>query len=218
MNELFVTLGRLSIMYLAAVAIMRLAGKREIGQMELSELVTSFMISEIACLPVTDPEVPLWKGVTLSFVVILLELAVSQCCIKVPLIKRLVSGRPCFIVIKGKLDKKAFKRARISLTEFVSAMRLDGIASLEDVDYAILEPNGNISFIPYEKEGNKNKKSAGFQHMIVCDGYVNKSELKKAGISENGFNAILKNENIKSVKDVFFLGIDDRGNTSVIKN
>ena len=216
MKELLLTVGRLSVMYFSAVVIMRLAGKREIGQMELSELVTSFMISEIACMPVTDPEVPLWKGVTLSFVVIILELIVSQSCIKIPLIKRLITGRPCFIVVKGELDKKAFKSARISLSEFVSAMRLDGIASLEDIDYAVLEPNGNISFIPYPN--NQNDGSKGVQHMIVCDGVVNKSELERFGITQKRLDAILKKENIKSVKEVFFLGIDDDNNTLIIKN
>ncbi len=214
-----VTIVRISVMYVCAIVIMRLAGKREIGQMELSELVTSFMISEIACMPITDPELPLINGIVFCFAVILLEIILSRGCIKIPVVKRIISGKPSFIVVKGKLDKKEFRRTKISLSEFVSAMRSKGISSVEKISYAVLEPDGTISILPYDDDTkNDREHSQGIEHMLICDGYINKSELERFGYDTSFVTGLLKKHGIKSAKEVFYLGIDDQNNVNIIKN
>jgi uncharacterized membrane protein YcaP (DUF421 family) len=213
------TVYRISVMYFVSIVLMRLAGKREVTQLEVSELVTSFMVSEIACMPITDPEVPLVDAVVFSLVVIVLEILLTRLSLKTPIFKHLVIGKPGFLIVNGKLDKTELSKSGVSLSELVSAMRSNGITSLDKINYAIQEPDGNISVIAYkelpgrEVEENKN----GLQHMLICDGRLNKTEMKKFGYSERDVEKILLDEKIKDIKDVFYLGVDDGGGVFVIE-
>ncbi|MBQ8758429.1 MAG: hypothetical protein IJZ20_01925, partial [Clostridia bacterium] len=84
---MFKTVYRISVMYFVSIILMRLAGKREVAQLEVSELVTSFMVSEIACMPITDPEVPLWDAIVFSLTVIVLEIILTNLSIRLPFFK-----------------------------------------------------------------------------------------------------------------------------------
>ncbi len=214
------TVVRISVMYFSSVIIMRAAGKKEISQLDLSELVTSFMVSEIACMPITDPEVPLHDAIVFSITVVLINVILSHLTIRIPFFKHILAGKPTFFVIKGKINKKAMYQAKVTLSELCSAMRKEGIASLDKINYAILEPDGNISIIPYkdlpgkEKQENKN----GLQHMLIIDGKINKSELEVFGFSEQWLLERIKAHGKKRVCDVFFFGVDDQGKEEIIYN
>ena len=212
-DKMLKTIYRIAVMYFTSIILMRIAGKREVAQLEVSELVTSFMISEIACMPITDPEVKLWHAIVFTLSVILLEIIMTKSSMHLPFFKHMVVGRPDFLVVKGKLDKRALKKADVSISELLGAMRKQGVASLDKINYAIQESDGTISIFPFEE----NKSKAGVQHMLVCDGKLNKTEMKTFGYSERDVDNILKGQGIDGVKNVFFLGIDDVGNVFVIK-
>lgn len=213
------TVYRISVMYFVSVILMRLAGKREVAQLEVSELVTSFMVSEIACMPITDPEVPLWDAIVFSLVVIVLEIVLTKLSLRMPFFKHMVVGKPGFLITGGKLDKSELNKSGVSLSELISAMRSNGVTSLEKINYAVQEPDGNISIIPYKElpEDEVAENSSGLQHMLVCDGKLNKTEMKRFGYSEREVENILKKYRIKSLSQVFFLGIDDEGETFIIE-
>lgn len=213
------TVYRISVMYFVSIILMRLAGKREVAQLEVSELVTSFMVSEIACMPITDPEVPLWDAIVFSLTVILLEIILTNLSLRLPFFKHVVIGKPGFLIVSGKLDKRELKKSGVSLSELISAMRSNGVTSLDKINYAIQEPDGNISVIPYKEtpETEVEENEAGLQHMLVCDGRLNKTEMQKFGFSERDVQRILQKKNIKSIKGVFYLGVDDRGESFVIE-
>jgi len=212
------TVVRITVMYLSSIVIMRLAGKKEVSQLELSELVTSFMVSEIACMPITDPEVPLYEAVVFSVAVVAINYVISKLSIRIPVIKHIVAGKPEFLAVKGKIDKKAMYKAQVTLSELVSAMRKEGISSIEKINYAVLEPDGNISVIPFkdlpseEEAENKN----GLQHMLIIDGKINKSELEIFGYSEKWLMKRLRAYGKNDVKEVFFFGVDDMGNEVIL--
>jgi len=212
------TVVRITVMYLSSIVIMRLAGKKEVSQLELSELVTSFMVSEIACMPITDPEVPLYEAVVFSVAVVAINYVISKLSIRIPVIKHSVAGKPEFLAVKGKIDKKAMYKAQVTLSELVSAMRKEGISSIEKINYAVLEPDGNISVIPFkdlpseEEAENKN----GLQHMLIIDGKINKSELEIFGYSEKWLMKRLRAYGKNDVKEVFFFGVDDMGNEVIL--
>ena len=214
------TVLRISIMYISSVVIMRAAGKKEISQLDLSELVTSFMVSEIACMPITDPEVPLYEAIVFSGTVVLMNVILSNLSIRMPFFKHIVAGKPTFFVIKGKINKKNMYKAKVTLSELCSAMRKEGISSLDKINYAVLEPDGNISIIPYkdlpgkEKQENKN----GLQHMLIIDGRINRSELEVFGYSEQWLLKRIKAHGKKRVCDVFFFGVDDEGKDEIMYN
>lgn len=213
------TVYRISVMYFVSIILMRLAGKREVAQLEVSELVTSFMVSEIACMPITDPEVPLWDAIVFSLVVIVLEIILTKLSLKMPFFKHMITGKPGFLIVRGKLDKKEFNKSGVSISELVSAMRSNGVASLEKINYAVQEPDGNISIIPYKElpQEEEAENRSGLQHMLICDGRLNKTEMKMFGYSQRDIENILEREGIQSVKQVFFMGVDDEGEIFIIE-
>ncbi|MBQ8758230.1 MAG: DUF421 domain-containing protein, partial [Clostridia bacterium] len=139
--------------------------------------------------------------------------------LKFPLFKHMVVGKPTFLIARGELDKKAMTESGVSISELISAMRSNGVTSLDKINYAIQEPDGNISVIPYKEtpETEVEENKAGLQHMLVCDGRLNKTEMQKFGFSERDVQRILQKKNIKSIKGVFYLGVDDRGESFVIE-
>lgn len=210
---MFRTLYRISVMYLTSLLLMRLVGKRAVAQLEVSELVTSFMVSEIACMPITDPEVSLWQAIVFSGTVILFEIILTKASIRAVPFKHMVIGRPDFLVVKGKINIEKMKKADVSLSELISAMRKNGVEAIDEINYAIQEPDGTISVFPKDKQG----RGSGIQHMLVCDGHLNKTEMETFGYSERDVENILKGQGIEDIRKVFFLGIDDKGNVFVIK-
>ena len=209
------TVLRISVMYLSSVVIMRAAGKKEVSQLELSELVTSFMVSEIACMPITDPEVPLYKAIVYSATVIAVNLILSKLSIRIPIIKHMVAGKPQFLIVKGKINKNEMYKAQVTLSELISAMRREGVCSIDKINYAVLESDGNISIIADEKEDDEGE--SGLQHMLVIDGRINKSELEMFGYNEKWLLKRIRAHGKNSPKEVFFFGVDDAGNEVLIE-
>lgn len=209
------TVLRISVMYLSSVVIMRAAGKKEVSQLELSELVTSFMVSEIACMPITDPEVPIYKAIVYSATVIAVNLILSKLSIRIPIIKHMVAGKPQFLIVKGKINKNEMYKAQVTLSELISAMRREGVCSIDKINYAVLESDGNISIIADEKEDDEGE--SGLQHMLVIDGRINKSELEMFGYNEKWLLKRIRAHGKNSPKEVFFFGVDDAGNEVLIE-
>lgn len=208
---MFKTIYRIAVMYFTSVFLMRIAGKRAVAQLEVSELVTSFMVSEIACMPITDPEVPLWHAIVFSATVIAFEIILTKASIRRVFFKHMVIGKPDFLVVKGKLDVDTLKKADVSLSELVSAMRKEGVEALDKINYAIQEPDGTISVFATDET------DSGIQHMLICDGKLNKTEMKTFGYSERQVENILRKKGIKGVRDVFYLGVDDDDNVFVVE-
>lgn len=209
------TVLRISVMYLSSVVIMRAAGKKEVSQLELSELVTSFMVSEIACMPITDPEVPIYKAIVYSATVIAVNLILSKLSIRIPIIKHMVAGKPQFLIVKGKINKNEMYKAQVTLSELISAMRREGVCSIDKINYAVLESDGNISIIADEKEDDEGE--SGLQHMLVIDGRINKSELEMFGYNEKWLLKRIRAHGKNSPEEVFFFGVDDAGNEVLIE-
>lgn len=205
------TVYRISVMYFVSIILMRIAGKRAVAQLEVSELVTSFMVSEIACMPITDPDVPLINAIVFAATVILLEIILTKACIRAVPFKHMVTGKPDFLITNGKLNTDVLKSADVSLSELVSAMRKNGVESLDKIGYAIQEPDGTISIFATDQAEN------GIQHMLICDGKLNKSEMKTFGFSAKDVKDILKQKGIENVSQVFYLGADDSKNIFLIE-
>ncbi|MDY2742362.1 MAG: DUF421 domain-containing protein, partial [Eubacteriales bacterium] len=138
---------RTCLIYVILIGTMRLMGKRQLGELEVSELVTTLLLSEIATIPLTELDVPLLYAVIPLVTILTLEITLSVILLKCPPLKNMVSTRPAVLIRHGKVEQKGLRRIRISLGELVSAIRQAGAATPTDVDYAILEPNGKISVI-----------------------------------------------------------------------
>lgn len=214
---------RTIILYILLFTLLRLSGKREVGQLELTELVVTFMISELASIPITNNNIPLLYGIIPAITLVCLEIFVSFASVKSKTLSRLLSGTPSVLIDKGKLNQKEMFISRLTVSELMSALRVMGVSSLSDVQYAILEPSGDLSVItkasetaPSAKDLNVKVRENGIQHTLISDGVVSKKQLKDCSKDEKWLFEHLKNKGVNSPKDVFFMGLDDGGDITLI--
>lgn len=207
---------RTVILYAVIVVLLRLTGKRQIGQLEITELVTAFMISELASSPITDNSIPLLYGVIPAVTLVCLEVFLSYAAMKSRKFRRLVTGRALPLVYKGKIDKEQMNKARITVEELLSAMRCNSISCMSDVEYAFLEPNGTISIIPKASESPPSSKDLkvkisekGIEHSIIVDSDISKEELKNLGKNIEWLEKKLRENGFKNVSEVFYMGVNE---------
>ena len=209
---------RTLLIYVLLLFTMRLMGKRQLGELEIPELVTTLLVSEIAAIPIADPNIPVMHAVIPLITILTLEVTLSVILLKCPALKNLASTRPSVLIRHGKLDQKEMQRVRISLDELISEIRQNGIATPEDVDYAILEQNGKISILkkrqaspPDANALNIILKETGMIHALIEDGVINDYTLRLLQRDRAWLLTYLQNRQ-KNAKDIFFLGVDDAEN------
>ena len=136
---------RTIIIYVTLIAAMRFLGKRQIGQMQLSELVTTFLLSELVSQPLSNAAVPISYAIIPTVTLICLEIFFSFIPTKISCLKKFVDSDPSIIIRKGRVDRREMIRMRMSLEDLLCELHVAGYASPEDIEYAILEQNGKIS-------------------------------------------------------------------------
>ncbi len=188
---------------------MRFSGKRQIGEMQISELVTTFLLSELASVPLTNPAIPFLHAVVPIIIIISAEIIFSFLTTKCALAKRLLDGKPSIIIRRGKIQKKEMEHMRLSLDDLLCELRLKDIASLSEVDYAILEPNGKISVFA--------KNATPLSHVLVVDGVLQKDILTDMKKSENWVLSFLQAHDITDLGEIFLLSIADDDSYTLIK-
>ena len=200
---------RTIVIYMILLAVMRLSGKRQIGEIQTSELVTTFLLSDIASYPLTDPAIPLLNAIIPIFTMIPLEIIFSFLTTKSARLKKALDGDPSVIILHGKIQKKEMSRVRLSMEDLLCELRLKNIASVSDVDYAIVEQNGQISVFK--------KTEAPLSHAIVIDGILNKELLHKIGKNTHWLDQIMQEKNIGDLHNIFLLSVTDGGSVTLIR-
>ncbi|MBQ3489376.1 MAG: DUF421 domain-containing protein [Clostridia bacterium] len=200
---------RTILIYILLLAVMRISGKRQIGEIQISELVTTFLLSDIASYPLTNPGIPLLNAVIPIFTIIPLEIILSFLTTKCARLKNLLDGKPSIVILHGKIQKKELERMRLSMDDLLCELRLKSISSVDDVDYAILEQNGQISVFPKSQEP--------LSHALIIDGTLNTKLLKQIGKNKHWLHEILQSRNIREYRDIFLLSVTDSGDITLIK-
>lgn len=210
---------RTLIIYVSLIMIMRFMGKRQLGELEISDLVTTLLVSEIASLPLTNTDIPLSHAILPILVLTSLEVLLSGAQIKIPLLKNLFSVRPAILIRHGVPDRAVMRSVRVSSEELLSQLRQKDITDPDEVEYAILEPNGQISVVKKAQEQpptlaqlDMKPPERGMMHMVICDGKINPHNLTLAGKDERWLEAYLLTKRTKA-EDVFLLLVDDSGQT-----
>lgn len=218
------TLIRTVLLYLLIVAAMKIMGKRQIGQMQLSELVTVTMLSELASYSILDADIPLAYSVIPVFVLIAIEVSISYFSVKSRFVSKLFDGRPSFLIYKGVIDQKELASSRLTLTEVISEIRASGINSVSEVYYMILEPGGKVSVIPKisrqpltASDAKIDVHECGIDHAVIIDGQLIPSVLHSIGKNKHWIDSILRSNGLKDVSQVFYLAVNDCGDTTIIK-
>ena len=200
---------RTILIYLILIFIMRLSGKRQIGELQLSELVTTFLLSDIASIPLVDPSAPLLQAVIPIFTIISLEIVLSFLATKWNPIKKLVDDRPSVVIRNGVICKKEMSRVRLSADDLLCELRLKDIPSVEEVAYAILEPNGKISAFK--------KDDSPLSHVFVIDGAIQTNTLYGTGKNEAWVYDVLKKHGVRDIRQIFLLCATDGGHVTLIR-
>lgn len=144
---MFIVLIRTIFLYFLVILVMRLMGKRQIGELQPYEFVITIMISDLAALPMQDTRLPLILGIIPIITLLFIKTILTQLQLKSQFTRKILEGEPCILVCKGKINYKALKKQQINLDELMEELRLAGYFDLNEIEYAILENNGQLSFL-----------------------------------------------------------------------
>ena len=214
---MFLSYVRTVILYLILIGVIRLMGKRQIGQMEPSEFVVTMRVANLASIPMQDGGIPLFSGVVPILTVLGVELVLSVCAMRSVLFRRILCGKPVILIENGNILQENLRSTRVTLDELTGHLREKDVLDLKSVQYAILETNGNLSVFLYAKEKPANAKSAGItvknEYLpvtIIADGYLYKKNLQVAKRDEKWLQRVLQ-EKRSSLADTFLLTVDEKG-------
>ena len=154
---------RTIILYLVLIAVIRLMGKRQIGQMEASEFVVTMLVANLASIPMQDTGIPLFSGFVPIVTVLGLELVLSHLSLRSIRLRKLLCGKPVILIENGNILQENLRKTRVTLDELTGHLREKDVLDLGSVQYAILETNGNLSVFPYPDDRPANAREAKVQ-------------------------------------------------------
>ena len=211
------------ILYFSIMITLRFMGKRQIGQLETSELVTAILLSEVAAIPIQSPEIPLSYGFVPLVTLAVLEYVQSTLAARSMRLRQIICGRPSVIVRNGVPDQEKLKELRINAAELLAELRLKDVFDLQEVDCAILETNGRLSVRLAPKERTVRARDIGADvggessriRAVIVQGTVLDDNLKAEGKDRKWMEKILRENGVKSERDVYLMTLDDCGKAVV---
>lgn len=214
-----VPLLRTLLLYIAVIAAIRLMGKRQIGDLDPSELVVTILVSDLAAVPMQDLGIPMVSGLVPIATLIVLEILLSFLALKSRPFRRLLNGQPAIIIRSGKLDIQKLRQMRLTTDEVIETLRKQNVASVADVKYGVIEPDGTLTVIPRQAKQpvtadmlGLSPRDAGLPLVVVSDGKLVNRSLQLLHLDPRDIENRLNNQSI-ALSDVFLMTLDDCGNT-----
>ncbi len=214
---------RTLLLYVLILIAVRLMGKRQISELQTSELVVTLLISDIAAIPMQDTGQPLSSGVIPIAVLVMCEIALSVFMLKNMRFRRFVCGKPIVVIDDGKIDQRAMRALRMSTEDLSEQLRQRNVFSLQDVAYAIIETNGKMSVI---KKPDQESATAGMLGIavpeqgietgVISDGEFSDFSIQLCNKSRAWVEGVLKGKNLQ-VSDVFLMTANTAGDFQIIK-
>lgn len=218
-----VTIARAFILYLVVTVLLRLMGKRQIGELEPAEFVITMLISEIAAIPMQDNRTPIINSVIALFILVSLEIIISVINLKSVFFRGLTQGHPVIVIRDGSVDMKALARLRITLNDLLAALRQKDIFDITRVSYAVFETNGRISVLLKPQYANSTAKDLklfptdnGMPFAVVCDGKIIENALNESGKSKKFIEDNLNKHKIQ-LDEVIIMTVDKSGKVNILK-
>lgn len=199
---------RTIIVYILLSFTLRIMGKRQLGELDVGELVSTLLVSEIASIPIDDPDIPLMNAIIPILFILAVEIILSTVKNKSEKLKRAIEGKPDYIIYKGRLLQNVLTENRISINELLSEIRSQGIGDIDEVYYACIEQNGSLSVIK--------KGESEMAHVLIVDGNLMEDAIKAQGYNEEWMNKQLAKEKLRK-DEVFLFTVTDKGETNIIK-
>lgn len=214
---------RTLILYITVTVAIRLMGKRQIGDMQPSELVITLLISEIAAIPLQDKDQPVLNGIVAVFLLVILEIGVSALSLKSFKVRKLLSGKSVVIIKNGALDMQAMRDVRLTTLDLIELLRGQNIFNIEDVSFAVLEANGNLSVLPkggkqpaLAEDLNIKNKPDSLPLPVISDGKMISESLDALSLTRGDVMKILKKDRA-DIKTILLMTLDRKGEYNIIK-
>ncbi len=208
---------RVWILYPLVIFAVRLMGKRQIGELQPTELVVTILISNLATLPLENQDLPLLTGIVPVLTVVCFEVMLSWGSLRWKGLRRLLSGSPQIIIRDGKLDQQAMRRLRFSLDDLMAALRAKDVFDLTQVQFAIVETDGSVSVYPKAdcqpvvcSDLGLAGASSNPPEVLIADGSISREGMASAGLCSEQLDAMLAKEQL-SASEIFLLTVDAQG-------
>ena len=209
------TYARTVVVYLFLIAVIRFLGKRQLGQMEPSEVVVTMLVADLASFPMEDPDIPLTAGIVPILAVLSMEILLSLLSVRSLKVRKLLCGKPVILMENGNFLQENMRKNRITIDELLSQLRQKDIMDPTTVRYAILETGGNLSVFPYPEYEPAAARDAGVPVeslkapiTVVSDGRVLSDNLKKAGKNQKWLEKALQKQGV-TLEQTFLLTVDE---------
>lgn len=218
---MFIVLLRTVFLYALVILVIRLMGKRQIGELQPYEFVITIMISDLAALPMQDTRLPLILGVIPIITLLFIKTLLSLLQLKSQKARQILEGEPCILIARGKIKFENLKKQQINLDELMEEIRLAGYFDLSEIEYGILENNGQMSFLTSNNNSNSSSNGSNSSSnsnskpllpiIYILDGEFNRNALTSSNKSDEWVVKELKKHKVNSIKDVLIAMTDTNG-------
>ncbi len=214
---MLITFFRAIVLYLVVLIVMRLMGKREIGQLQPFELAISIMIADLASIPMTEIGIPIFNGIVPILGLLVMHLVISVINLKSLKAREIICGKPSILIYRGKINEKELKKERFTINELEERLRGNNVINLGDVEYAILETSGQVTVIQKPEKRNTipedfniTPEYEGIPYDLVVDGKVMTKNLKEIGKDYRWLKKQVEKFHIKP-EEALIVTIDGKG-------
>ncbi len=222
-DDMFISIIRTVVLYAFVIFAVRLMGKRQISDMQPSELVITLIVSEIAAIPMQNTSQPLISGIIPVLVLVSLEITASIAMMKSGKFRSLLCGKPVIVIRDGVILQNEMKRLRLTTEDLCVQLRQQNVFSIEDVQYCIVETNGEVSVLQKPEKRTPTADDLGvkirdnkIETVVVSDGEMLDNSLKLCGKSRDDVKNIISDEEI-NLSEVFLMTLDALGNYNIIR-
>ena len=209
---------RTVILYFAILISMRIMGKRQLGEMEISEFIVAALIADLAATPLQDIGIPLLNGLVPIIIMFCFEIIIAGLNMRSVKLRKLTYGRPEIIIRNGRIIREAMQKNRFTLDELMQELRAQGLTDTAQVEYAVLETNGQLSIILKSGDQPVTASQMGvvgddvsYAHIIINEGRILDNNLKLLGRDRRWLSNELKRQNLRSADEVYILTLSENG-------
>ena len=208
---MIVTFIRTLIIFITLVIVMRLMGKRQIGEMQPFEFIVTLIIADLACVPMADVSIPLMYGIVAILTLFILHQLLSLLEQSGDFFKKVISGKPSIVINKNGVDIQELKKNNMGVDDLIESMRTAGYFSFDELDYAIFESNGKLSAL---ENSEKTGKTGSLPLLIINEGKPVKRNLSVISKTEYDLSDFLKTRGEK-LKNIEIMTVDGNGRTYI---
>ena len=211
-----IVIARTLTVYFALLLTMRLMGKRQLGEMELSEFVVAALIADLASHPLQDMGIPLLNGLVPIAVLFCCEVLIAGLSMRSIRLRTLFFGKPSLLIVKGAVNQAEMRRNRFTPDELMQQLRSQGVTEIADIEYAVLETDGKLNLLPFPAERPATAaqlrlptQDGGYPHIVVSDGRVLEANLRHLGLDLAWLRAELEKQGVPQPEAVYLMTVDE---------